>query len=153
MELDYARSFRDLLVNRRAFFTAKKIFELSKSFPEEEKYALTSQIRRASRSIGAQITEARAKRKYERHFTSKLTDADGEQLETQHWTRVAFSCGYLEERAARSLIARLEEIGRLLQGMIDKADLFCSASRVSETPFLYNGTDGDDSLAYEDDSP
>jgi four helix bundle protein len=58
MELDYARSFRDLLVYRRAFSAAKKIFELSKSFPEEEKYALTSQIRRASRSIGAQITEA-----------------------------------------------------------------------------------------------
>jgi four helix bundle protein len=63
MELDYARGFRDLLVYRRAFFAAKKIFELSKSFPEEEKYALTSQIRRASRSIGAQITEAWAKRK------------------------------------------------------------------------------------------
>ena len=153
MELDYARSFRDLLVYRRAFFAAKKIFELSKSFPEEEKCALTSQIRRASRSIGAQITEAWAKRKYERHFTSKLTDADGEQLETQHWTRVAFSCGYLEEGAARSLVASLEEIGRLLQGMIDKADLFCSASRVAETPFLYNGTDGDDSLAYEEGCP
>ena len=153
MELAYARSFRDLLVYRRAFQVAKRIFELSKVFPEEEKYALTSQIRRSSRSVGAQITEAWAKRKYERHFTSKLTDADGEQLETQHWTRVAFSCGYLEESAARSLIASLEEIGRLLQGMIDKADLFCSASRVAETPFLYNGTDGDDSLAYEDDSP
>ena len=89
----------------------------------------------------------------ERHFSSKLTDADGEQLETQHWTRVAFSCGYLEEGAARSLVASLEEIGRLLQGMIDKADLFCSASRVAETPFLYKGTDGDDSLAYEEGCP
>jgi hypothetical protein len=82
-----------------------------------------------------------------------LTDADGEQLETQHWTRVAFSCGYLEEGAARSLIASLEEIGRLLQGMIDKADLFCSASRVAEAPFLYESTGTDDFLAYEDDCP
>ena len=152
MALDYARSFRDLLVYRRAFLVAKKIFELSKSFPEEEKYALTSQIRRASRSIGAQITEAWAKRRYERHFTSKLTDADGEQLETQHWLRVAFSCGYLEEAVARSLIASLEEIGRLLQGMIDKADLFCSASRVAESTLLYDGLYGDDPPSCEDGS-
>ena len=153
MELDYARSFRDLLVYRRAFVVAKTIFELSKSFPEEEKYALTSQIRRSSRSIGAQITEAWAKRRYERHFTSKLTDADGEQLETQHWTRVALSCGYLQEETARPLVASLEEIGRLLQGMIDKADLFCSTPKVAETSFFYGGADLDDSLACEEGYP
>ena len=150
MQLEYARSFRDLLVYRRAFQVAKMIFEFSKLFPEEEKFALTSQIRRSSRSIGAQITEAWAKRKYERHFTSKLTDADGEQLETQHWTRVAFSCGYVEEAAARSVIGTLEEIGRLLHGMIHKAEAFCSVSRVAETPFLYDGTDADDPLVSED---
>ena len=150
MGLEYARSFRDLLVYRRAFQVAKKIFEFSKLFPEEEKYALTSQIRRSSRSIGAQITEAWAKRKYERHFTSKLTDADGEQLETQHWTRIAFSCGYVEEAVARSVIATLEEIGRLLQGMIDKAEAFCSVSRVAEAPFLYDGAEAHDPLVFED---
>jgi four helix bundle protein len=147
MELEYARSFRDLLVYQRAFQVAKRIFELSKVFPEEEKYALTSQIRRSSRSVGAQITGAWAKRMYERHFTSKLTDADGEQLETQHWTRVGFSCGYLEESAARSLIASLEEIGRLLHGMIDKAEAFCSANKVAEASFVYYDTDTDDPLA------
>jgi four helix bundle protein len=78
----YARSFRDLPAYKKAFVVSKKIFEASKSFPEEERYSLTDQIRRASRSIGAQITEAWAKRKYERSFISKLTDADGEQLET-----------------------------------------------------------------------
>jgi four helix bundle protein len=135
MELEYARSFRDLLVYRRAFQVAKKIFEFSKLFPEEEKYALTSQIRRSSRSIGAQITEAWAKRKYERHFTSKLTDADGEQLETQHWTRIAFSCGYVEEAVARSVIATLEEIGRLLQGLIDKAETFVRSPEWRKRPF------------------
>jgi four helix bundle protein len=150
MELDYARSFRDLLVYQRAFLIARTVFEFSKSFPEEEKYALTSQIRRSSRSIGAQITEAWAKRKYERLFTGKLTDADGEQLETQHWTRIAFSCGYVGESAARSAIAILEEIGRLLHGMIDKAGAFCSASRVAETPFLYPGADLEDPLPVED---
>jgi four helix bundle protein len=87
----YARSFRDLLVYQRAFIVSQRIFNLSKGFPEEEKYALTSQIRRASRSIGANITEAWAKRRYERHFVSKLTDADGEQMETQHWTRRSLS--------------------------------------------------------------
>jgi four helix bundle protein len=150
MELEYARSFRDLFAYRRAFLAAKRIFEFSKSFPEEEKYALTSQIRRSSRSIGAQITEAWAKRKYERHFISKLTDADGEQLETQHWIRVAFSCGYLEESAARSLIANLEEIGRLQQGMIDKADAFCSSAKVTESSVLNFGTDADDPLVSQD---
>jgi four helix bundle protein len=152
MELEYARSFRDLLVYRRAFSAAKRIFEFSKLFPEEEKYALTSQIRRSSRSIGAQITEAWAKRKYEKHFTSKLTDADGEQLETQHWVRIAFSCGYIEESAARSVIAILEEIGRLLQGMIDKAEAFCSVSKVAETSFLYDGADSDDALVFEENN-
>jgi four helix bundle protein len=87
----YARNFRELLGYQRAWNFSRRIFDLSKGLPEEEKYVLTSQIRRASRSIGANITEAWAKRKYERHFVSKLTDADGEQMETQHWTRVAFS--------------------------------------------------------------
>src|ERR1700745_719700 len=97
----YARSFRDLLVYKQASTVAQKILSLSKGFREEEKYALTSQIRRSSRSIGANITEAWAKLRYERHFVSKLTDADGEQMETQHRTRVAFSCGYLDEPTAR----------------------------------------------------
>jgi four helix bundle protein len=95
---------------------------------------LTSQIRRSSRSIGAQIAEAWAKRKYERHFVSKLTDADGEQMETQHWVRTAYSCGYLERTVASTLIDHLAEIGRLLQGMMDNAESFCSGSRVAETP-------------------
>jgi hypothetical protein len=79
-----------------------------------------------------------------------LTDADGEQLETQHWTRIAFSCGYVDEAVARSVIATLEEIGRLLQGMIDKAEAFCSVSRVAEAPFLYDGAEADDPLVFED---
>jgi four helix bundle protein len=142
----YARSFRDLLVYKQAFILSRRIFDLSKGFPEEEKYALTSQIRRASRSIGANITEAWAKRKYERHFISKLTDADGEQMETQHWTRVGFSCGYLDESTARSLVADLEQIGRLLQGMMDKAESFCSAPRISEDGPAVDSTDADDPL-------
>ena len=92
----HAKGFRDLLVYWKAKEVAKRIFEVSKKFPKEEAYSLTDQMRRASRSIGAQIAEAWGKRRYEKHFVSKLTDADAEQMETQHWLDVAISCGFLE---------------------------------------------------------
>jgi four helix bundle protein len=82
--MEYVKSFRDLEVYKLSRALAKDVFDGSKTFPKEEMYSLTDQIRRASRSIGGQIAEAWGKRRYERHFVSKLTDADGEQLETQH---------------------------------------------------------------------
>ena len=88
--MPYVKSFRSLEVYMLSRLLSKEIFEVSKKFPKEEMFSLTDQIRRSSRSVGAQIAEAWAKRKYERHFVSKLTDADGEQLETQHWLEVAF---------------------------------------------------------------
>ena len=123
--LKHARSFRDLVVYQKAFKVAKTIFEISKTFPKEETYSLTDQYRRASRSIGAQIAETWGKRRYERHFISKLSDADSEQLETQHWTDVAVSCGYMEQVQADVIISELEEIGRMLNSMMVKAHLFC----------------------------
>jgi four helix bundle protein len=75
--LPHAQSFRDLMVNQKARQLAREIFLLTKMFPKEEMYSLTDQIRRSSRSIGAKIAEARAKRRYVAHFISKLTDADG----------------------------------------------------------------------------
>src|ERR1700736_3837755 len=132
-EFIYARNFKELVAYQVGFDLSRRVFELSKAFPEEEKFSLTSQIRRSSRSIGAQIAEAWAKRKYERHFVSKLTDADGEQTETQHWVRTAFTCGYIDRAMASSLMNDLEQVGRLLQGMMDKAESFCSSSRVGET--------------------
>ena len=126
-EFIYARNFKELVAYQVAFDVSRRVFELSKAFPEEEKFSLTSQIRRSSRSIGAQIAEAWAKRKYERHFVSKLTDADGEQMETQHWVRTAFSCGYIEKTMASALMNDLEQVGRLLQGMMDKAERFARA--------------------------
>jgi four helix bundle protein len=86
---------------------------------------LTDQIRRSSRSVGAQIAEAWAKRRYEKHFVSKLSDADGEQMETQHWIESALDCGYLAENRAAQLLAQVEEIGRMLNSMIQQADKFC----------------------------
>ena len=110
---------------------------LSKDFPKEERFSLTDQIRRSSRSIGAHIAEAWAKRRYERHFVSKLTDADAERMETQHWIDLASDCGYLSAENAQELFSGSIDTGRLLQGMIRKAALFCSATRVEEQGPVY----------------
>jgi four helix bundle protein len=125
-KLGYAASFRDLLAYQKARELSQEIFSLSKSLPREETYSLTDQIRRSSRSIGAQIAEAWAKRRYEKHFLSKLTDADGEQQETQHWIGVCLDCGYISIQEAEDLQAKCERIGRLIGGMISKAELFCN---------------------------
>lgn len=124
-KLSYARSFRDLFAYQQARALAKDIFETSKRFPREETYSLTDQIRRSSRSVGAQIAEAWAKRRYERSFVSKLTDADGEQYETQHWLETAADCGYLNQDELQDLLSRCQRIGKLLGGMVEKSELFC----------------------------
>ncbi len=138
-ELRYARSLRDLLVYQRAKSVATDIFGLTQSFPKTEAFSLTDQIRRSSRSIGAQIAEAWAKRRYEKHFVSKLTDADAEQHETQHWVDMAKECGYMSAEEADRLITELVAIGRMLSSMIEKADLFCVAKpdRVREEMVEY----------------
>ena len=126
-QLQHANSFRDLVVYRKARTVAQRVFQITKGFPREEMYSLTDQVRRSSRSVGAQITEAWAKRRYEKHFASKLSDADGEQQETQHWIETATDCDYLKPDDARTLNRELGEIGRMLNSMIAKADSFCGA--------------------------
>jgi len=123
----YARSFKDLRVYQKAREVSRAVFKLSKAFPKEEMYSLTDQIRRAARSVGAQIAEAWGKRRYEKHFVSKLTDADAEQLETQHWLGEAADCGFLSPAVATQLNSGLEEIGRMLNSMMEKADTFCGS--------------------------
>ena len=103
------------------------VFQVSKTFPKEETYSLTDQIRRAARSVGAQVAEAWGKRQYEKHFVSKLTDADAEQMETQHWVGEALDCGYIFSADAEQLNSGLEEIGRMLHSMMEKADSFCGS--------------------------
>lgn len=93
--MSYVKSFKELEVYKPARELAKEIFILNRTFPPEEKYSLTDQISRSSRSIGAQIAKAWGKRKYERHFISRLTDSDAERPETQHWLETALECGYL----------------------------------------------------------
>ncbi len=124
-ELNHAKSFRDLIVYQKTKKVSRAIFEISRNFPREETYSLTDQVRRASRSIGAQIAEAWAKRRYERHFVSKLTDADAEQMETQHWIDEARDCQYLDPKQAGELLEELMQIGWMLNSMIEKAHLFC----------------------------
>jgi four helix bundle protein len=139
IEMKYAKSHRDLIVYQKARALAREVFELTVSFPKEEMYSLTDQIRRSSRSVGAQIAEAWAKRPYEKHFISKLTDSDGEQHETQHWIEVAEDCRYISREKSEMMVEKCREIGRLLGSMIDKASLFCnpSARSVQESQAEY----------------
>ncbi|MDD3859939.1 MAG: four helix bundle protein [Bacteroidales bacterium] len=121
----YVKSFRDLEVYKEARQLAKEIFEITRFFPKEEIYSLTSQIRRSSRSVGAQIAEAWGKRRYIKHFESKLTDADGEQLETQHWIETSLDHNYITQEIASDLLDRYENLGKKLGSMILKSDTFC----------------------------
>lgn len=94
----------ELCVYKRGFAAAMQIYELSKQWPKEERYALTDQIRRSSRAVCANIAEAWRKRRYPRHFISKLSDADAEAAETRTWLRFALHCGYLDESTFEALV-------------------------------------------------
>jgi four helix bundle protein len=118
-------SWRDLEVYQAAFALQQTIFELSKAWPRDERYSLTDQIRRASRSIGANIAEAWAKRRYPAHFLSKLTDSDGELQETLHWLTTAQACDYIGEDQAVELLELTARIGRQLGSMINRHETFC----------------------------
>ena len=129
--LAHANKFQDLLVYQKARGLAKEVFQLTAQFPRDEAFSLTSQMRRSSRSVGAQIAEAWAKRRYEKHFISKLTDADGEQMETQHWLESALDFGYASPGQVAPLLAQCAEIGKMLGGIIAKAELFCKPDSLS----------------------
>ena len=106
----FAGSFEELEVYKLARAMSLRIYELTKLFPKEERYSLTDQIRRSSRSVGAQIAEAWAKRKYEKHFVSKLTDADGEQHETRHWVMAALDSKLWSHEIAGELITNTKSL-------------------------------------------
>jgi len=128
--LPYLTSFRQLMAYQKAREVPKEIYLLTKSFPSDERYSLTDQMRRSSRSVGAQIAEAWAKRFYEKHFLSKLTDADGEQQETQHWIEIAVECRYISTEKGEALLKSCEEVGRLIGGMMTKSSKFCRPEKV-----------------------
>jgi len=113
-------------VYQESFRLQQEIFTMSKKIPTEERYSLTDQIRRSSRSIGANLAESWAKRRYPAHFLSKLTDADGELQETLHWISSAAACAYLSEREAQRLMEHAAAVGRLLGSTINNYQSFCS---------------------------
>ena len=117
-------SAKDLVVYKKAYALAMQIFELSKSFPAEEKYALTGQIRRSSRSVCLNLREAWAKRRYEAHFISKLTDSDGENSETDSSLDFAKDCKYISLEQHRELTSLCAEIGKMLGSMISNPSSF-----------------------------
>ena len=110
--------FQDLLAYQKSFSLAMKIFEITKSFPKEEMYSLTDQIRRSSRSVPANIAEAYTKRVYPKHFHSKLTDSDAENSETQVWLEFALKCNYINENTHNELLNESNEVGKLINYMI-----------------------------------
>src|SRR6266508_1867364 len=116
------RVHRDLEVYRRAFEAAMRIFELSKTFPKEETYSLTDQIRRSSRAVCANLAEAWRKRRYEKAFVSKLSDAESEAGETQVWLKFAVACGYMPPEAAHDLYTIYEEVLKVLFAMSNHAE-------------------------------
>ena len=117
-------SFRDLTVYKKAFALAMDIFRETKKFPDEEKYGLISQIRRSSRSVCSNVGEGYRKRKYEAHFVSKATDADMENSETQVWLDFAMACEYIMKDKYDNYLTRSEEIGRMLNHMIENPEKY-----------------------------
>ena len=119
-----SEGFRDLRVYQLAFDLAMEIFRLSKSFPQEERFSLTDQIRRSSRSVAANIAEGYRKKLYPKMFVSKMADADGEATETQVWIDFTTNCGYFSPAQQARLKSGYEEIGRMLSGMIAHPEKF-----------------------------
>ncbi len=117
-------SAKDLDVYKKAYALSMEIFHLSKQWPPEEKYSLTDQIRRSSRSVCANLREAWSKRRYEAHFISKLSDCDGENSETDTWLDYAFDCGYISVDQHTKLTGDSVEVGKMLGSMLNHPEPF-----------------------------
>ena len=118
------QGYKSLKVYQLAFDAAKEIFKISKSFPAEEKYSLTDQIKRSSRSVCTCIGEGYRKRKYPKYFSLKMTDADGEATETSIWLDFALSSDYIDNEVHERLIKLYDEIGRMLCSMSENPEKF-----------------------------
>jgi four helix bundle protein len=125
MTKEHYQGFKDLIVYQKAFKLAMEIFHVTKDFPKEEKYSLIDQIRRSSRSVGANITEAWPKRRYIKHFVSKLTDSQSEACETIYWLDTSLSCKYISNEKHQELIELTLEVQRMLESMIRNPEKFC----------------------------
>jgi len=117
-------SAKDLEVYKKAYTLAMEIFETTKAFPPEERFALTGQVRRSSRSVCLNPREAWAKRRYDAHFVSKLTDCDGENSETDSSLDFAKDCGYINKEKHGELTGLCQEVGKMLGGLIKNPEAF-----------------------------
>ena len=129
METKRIKSAKDLNVYQKAYSLAMEIFNISKTWPREEKYSLTDQIRRCSRSVCSNLREAWAKRRYGAHFISKLTDSDGENSETDTWLDFAKDCGYISVADHNRLKKECKEVGGMLGSMLVKPGPFLIKDR------------------------
>lgn len=118
-------SFRDLIVYQKAYKLAMQIFEITNNFPKEEKYSLTDQIRRSSRSVTSNIAEAWAKKIYIKSFVSKLVDSLGEEYETENWLDYSKDCKYITIKIYSDLMKDYEEVRKMLISMINNPEKFC----------------------------
>jgi four helix bundle protein len=125
----FIKGFRELNTYRLAREEAMKIFTLSKSFPQEERYSLTDQMRRSSRAVKAMLAEAWARRRYRGVFVNKLNEALGEATETQSWLDDCLDCGYITLAEFKQMDAAWQSIGAMLNRMIERADDFCQDAR------------------------
>jgi four helix bundle protein len=122
--MKYALGYKDLKVYQYAYEMAIKVFTVTRSFPAEEKYSLTDQIRRSSRSICANIAEAYRKRRYPKYFISKISDADSETSETMVWLDFSKDFKYLDDPLYLEFIKKYIEIGKMLGGIVNNPDKF-----------------------------
>ncbi len=128
------RSFLDLTAYQRAHSMAMQIFELSKAFPNEERYSLTDQIRRSSRSVATNIAEAWGKRRYPAAFVNKLTDSEAECFETQAWLRFAIDCKYLDSKPGQDLMRQYEDSIKAIVYMSNRPQDWCFVKGLDKLP-------------------
>ncbi len=123
--MSHANSFKDLIVYQKAYKLAMEIFEISKDFPKEEKYSLTDQIRRSSRSVTSNLAEAWAKKRYIKSFASKLVDSLGEEYETENWLDYSKDCRYIQNETHERILSEYDEVRKMLISMINNPEKWC----------------------------
>lgn len=123
---------QNLKVYQKSFDAAMEIYQISKTYPKEELYSLTDQIRRSSRSVSANIAEAWGKRKYEKSFVAKLTDSEGEARETQTWLQFSFACQYINEEQFNNLNTKYNQIIGMLVNMMNQSKNWCTFSQTEK---------------------
>jgi four helix bundle protein len=127
-----SKGYRDLIVYQKAFALAMNIFRLTKTFPSEEKYALIDQIRRSPRAVCSCIAEAYRKRSYQGYFVNKSSNADAENSETIVWLEFALACNYVSQETFNELEQDAEEVGRMLNSMIEHSEKFLPKEKTKE---------------------